>query len=169
VENSWLAGVSMLHSKTAGADDGFSGVNKLYVADLTWKWAPQGNTRDGGIQLRGEYFLDDRNGAFSDPAALLPDQSWAGRRRGWYVEGVYRINRIWEAGYRYDQLQASNAGPFASSFDPRRHSVMLTWRNSEFSLVRLQLSRDRPNPVDTDTAVTLQVQTALGAHGAHKF
>ncbi len=46
---------------------------------------------------------------------------------------------------------------------------MLTWRNSEFSLVRLQLSRDHPNPVDHDNAVTLQIQTALGAHGAHKF
>jgi len=169
VENSWLAGVSMLRSKTARAEDGFSGVNKLYMTDVTWKWAPQGNTKDGGIQLRGEYFIDDRAGAFSDPAAPQLDQPWVGKRYGWYVEGVYRINRIWEAGYRYDQLQADNDGPFASSFDPRRHSAMLTWRNSEFSLVRLQISRDRPNPVDTDTAVTLQVQTALGAHGAHKF
>jgi hypothetical protein len=58
---------------------------------------------------------------------------------------------------------------FASNYDPFRHSVMLTWRNSEFSLVRLQLSRDYPNPLDVDTAVTLQIQTALGAHGAHKF
>jgi len=169
VENSWLAGVSMLHSKTAGAEDGFSGTNKLYLADVTWKWAPQGNTKDGGIQLRGEYFIDDRNGGFSDPAAALPDQAWIGKRHGWYIEGVYRINRIWETGYRYDQLQSASSGPYVSSFDPSRHSVMLTWRNSEFSLVRLQLSRDHPNPVDSDTAVTLQIQTALGAHGAHKF
>ncbi|MEO8314640.1 MAG: hypothetical protein ABI645_07570 [Pseudomonadota bacterium] len=169
VENSWLAGLSMLRSKTVGADDGFSGANRLYVADLTWKWAPQGNTKDGGIQLRSEYFIDDRDGVFTDPAEVQPDQSWIGKRRGWYVEGVYRINRIWETGYRYDHLSADDSGPFASSFDPSRHSVMLTWRNSEFSLVRLQVSRDHPNPLDSDTAVTLQIQTALGAHGAHKF
>jgi hypothetical protein len=169
VGSSWLAGVSMLHSKTAGAEDGFSGINKLYVLDATWKWAPQGNTKDGGIQLRAEYFIDDRDGEFSDPEGALPDQPWAGKRRGWYAEGVYRINRLWEAGYRYDTLQADDSGPHASSFDPHRHSLMLTWRNSEFSLVRLQVSRDRPNASDTDTAVTLQVQAALGAHGAHKF
>jgi len=96
-------------------------------------------------------------------------QSWIGKRSGLYVEGVYRINRIWEAGYRYDQLRADDKGPFASTFDPYRHSVMLTWRNSEFSLVRLQVSRDYPNPMHADTAATLQIQTALGAHGAHKF
>jgi hypothetical protein len=169
VGSSWLAGASMLHSKAAGAADGFSGINRLYVLDATWKWAPRGNTRDAGIQLRAEYFIDDRDGDFSDPEGALPDQRWAGKRRGWYAEGVYRINRLWEAGYRYDTLQGGDDGPHASSFDPHRHSVMLTWRNSEFSLVRLQVSRDRPNASDTDTAVTLQVQAAFGAHGAHKF
>ena len=46
---------------------------------------------------------------------------------------------------------------------------MLAWLNSEFSLFRLQLSREDANPDDSDTAVTLQYQTSLGAHGAHKF
>jgi hypothetical protein len=169
VENSWLAGVSMLHSKTAGAEDGFTGINKLYIADATWKWAPRGNTKDGGILLRSEYFIDDRNGTFSDPANVMPDQAWAGKRHGWYVEGVYRINRQWEAGYRYDQVFSSSTGPYASNFDPHRHSLVLTWLNSEFSLVRLQVSRENPSPGASDTAVSLQFQAAMGAHGAHKF
>jgi len=169
VENSWLAGVSMLHSKAAGAEDGFSGINKLYIADVTWKWAPQGNTKDGGILLRSEYFIDDRDGSFADPAEVLPDEAWSGKRRGWYVEGVYRINRQWETGYRFDQVWTGDGAPFATGFDPYRHSLMLTWLNSEFSLVRLQLSRDHPNATDSDTAVSLQLQTAIGAHGAHKF
>jgi hypothetical protein len=169
VETSWLAGMSMLHTKTQGGEDGFTGNETLYVGDVTWKWAPQGNTKDGGITLRSEYFVEDRDGQFQDQASELPDQQWAGMRRGVYIEGVYRINRTWETGYRYDQLWSANSGPFASSFDPYRHSLMLTWRNSEFSLVRLQVSRDYPNPFDVDNAVTLQIQTALGAHGAHKF
>jgi hypothetical protein len=169
VEASWLAGLSMLRSKTVSGDDGFSGDNKLFVADVTWKWAPQGNTKDGGILVRSEYFLDDRSGQLDDQDNPLLNQAWVGKRRGMYVEGVYRINRKWETGYRYDQLWADDRGPYASEYDPFRHSLMLTWRNSEFSLVRLQLSRDYPNPVDTDTAVTLQIQTALGAHGAHKY
>jgi hypothetical protein len=169
VESSWLAGVSMLRSRTIDGADGFTGDVDLYIADATWKWAPQGNTKDGGFVVRAEYFLDDRNGQYSDPANLLPVQEWMGKREGMYIEGVYRINRIWETGYRYDRLWGSDSSPFASSFDPYRHSLMLTWRNSEFSLVRLQLSRDTPNPASTDTAIELQIQTALGAHGAHKF
>jgi hypothetical protein len=169
IESSWLAGLSMLRSKTVGAEDGFSGDNTLYVADVTWKWAPEGNTKDGGILVRSEFLLDDRSGQFASSGTPGLNQPWVGTRRGLYVEGVYRINRSWETGYRYDQLWADDKGPFASTFDPYRHSVMLTWRNSEFSLVRLQLSRDYPNPTQTDTAATLQIQTALGAHGAHKF
>jgi hypothetical protein len=168
-ENEWLAGVSMLKTKADGADDGFSGDSRVYIADGTWKWAPQGNFKDGGITLRSEYFLDDRDGVFIDPADPTLSTLWNGQRRGGYLEGVYRLNRTWDVGYRYDKLWADADGPFASSFDPYRHSAELTWRNSEFSLLRLQLSHDKPNPDDTDNAVTLQYQTSLGAHGAHKF
>lgn len=169
IESSWLAGISVLNSKTGDGEDGFNGDSTLYVADLTWKWAPQGNTKDGGITLRSEYFLDDRDGNYIDAVDPLLDQAWVGKRHGIYVEGIYRLNRQWETGYRYDRLWADNKGPYASNFDPDRHNVMLTWRNSEFSLVRLQLSQDKPNPTDTDNVVTLQYQVALGAHGAHKF
>ena len=74
-------------------------------------------------------------------------------RRGGYVEGVYRLNRTWDFGYRYDRLWADDTGPFASSFDPYRHSLEATWRNSEFSLVRLQLSREKPSADATDNAI----------------
>jgi hypothetical protein len=168
-ESSWLAGVAALKSSTEGAEDGFTGDNTLYVADATWKWAPQGNFKDGGVTLRGEYFLDDRDGVFNDPEGLRPPEAWVGKRRGAYLEADYRINRNWETGYRYDRLWADDSGPFASNYDPTRHSVMLTWLNSEFSLVRLQYSHDEPNPYDTDNALTLQYQVSLGAHGAHKF
>ena len=111
---------------------------------------------------------------FIDPADPTLSTLWNGQRRGGYLEGVYRLNRTWDVGYRYDKLWADAEGPFASAasngdFDPYRHSAELTWRNSEFSLLRLQLSHDKPNPDDTDNAVTLQYQTSLGAHGAHKF
>lgn len=168
-ENSWLAGISMLKSNTVDAEDGFTGDNTIYLADMTWKWAPQGNFKDGGITLRGEYFLDDRDGQYVDPINPLFNQAWNGQRSGAYLEAVYRINRKWETGYRYDKLWADDSGPYASNFDPTRHSLMLTWLNSEFSLIRLQYSHDQANPFDTDNAFTLQYQMNLGAHGAHKF
>ena len=124
-ENSWLAGASMLKANTTGADDGFSGDNTLYLADATWKWAPNGNTKDGGITLRSEYFVDQRHGTYSAPADVaidlsdpMPAQPWIGTRRGAYVEGVYRINRTWDVGYRFDKLWAGTGNPFATGFDP---------------------------------------------------
>jgi len=168
-ESSWLAGGWVWDSNTEAGGDGFDGHLRLYIADGTWKWAPGGNTKDGGLTLRGEYFLEHRDGDYVDPEDPLASTPWDGTRRGAYAEGVWRINRQWEAGYRYDHLWASDEGPFASDFDPSRHSLMLSWLNSEFSLLRLQLSRESANPQDTDTAVWLQYQAALGAHGAHKF
>ena len=169
IENEWLAGISILDSRSEGSEDGFVGDSRLYIADGTWKWAPGGNFKDGGVTFRAEYFLDDRDGDFVDPEDSSTTQAWKGTRRGAYVESVYRINRSWETGYRYDRLWADSDGPLASDFDPVRHSVMLSWLNSEFSLVRLQYSHDRPNEDDTDNAITLQYQMNLGAHGAHKF
>jgi hypothetical protein len=167
--NAWLAGVSVLDADTSGNDEGFSGNSRLYIADATWKWAPQGNFKDGGFTLRGEYMLDKRDGLFTDPADPNITALWNGERQGAYVEGIYRFSRFWESGYRYDRLWADGSGPYASDYDPSRHSVMVTWRNSEFSLFRLQFSQDKPNDTDTDNAIYLQYQTSLGAHGAHKF
>ena len=174
--NSWLAGVSMLKAKTAQADDGFSGDNTLYLADATWKWAPNGNTKDGGVTLRTELFFDKRDGFYTTPSDIEVDplnpelsQPWIGDRRGAYLEAVYRLNRTWDVGYRFDKLWASNSGPFPSDFDPVRHSIEATWRNSEFSFFRLQYSHDDPLRSITDNAIYLQYDVALGAHGAHKF
>jgi len=168
--------VSMLKASTTGADDGFSGDNTLYLADATWKWAPNGNTKDGGVTLRSEYFVDRRHGTYAAPADAaidltdpVPDQPWIGTRRGVYLESVYRLNRTWDVGYRFDKLWAGAGNPFATGFDPVRHSVELTWRNSEFSFFRLQYSHDDPLHGTADNAFYLQYDVSLGAHGAHKF
>lgn len=139
-ESEWMAGVSMLDTSDT----------TLYIADGTWKWAPNGNFKDGGVTLRSEYLRDDD-------------------RSGAYVEVVHRLNRTWDLGYRYDRLWLDNGTPLLAAFDPDRHSAELTWRNSEFSLLRLQLSHGRSTATDNDNAVTVQYQTSLGAHGAHKF
>jgi hypothetical protein len=169
IENSWLAGVSMLKSSANHAEDGFSGDSTLYIADATWKWAPQGNFKDGGVTLRSEYFIDNRDGTLANPIDGNLPLLWHGGRRGAYVESLYRFNRSWDLGYRYDKLWADRSGALASLFDPYEHSVEVSWHNSEFSLLRLQFSHDRPSESTTDSALTLQYQVSLGAHGAHKF
>ena len=168
-ESEWLAGVSALDARAEGDELGFVGRARLLAFDGTWKWAPQGNFKDGGLTLRGEYLREHRDGDFFDETDPTLDQVWNGRRAGAYLEGVYRINRRWETGLRVDRLWADDDGPYASAFEPKRESIMLTWLNSEFSLLRLQFSHDRPNADDTDNVLNLQYQFNLGAHGAHKF
>jgi hypothetical protein len=177
--NAWFAGLSALRAHARSGEDGFTGTDNIYIADATWKWSRHGNFKEGGLLLRGEYLVDKRDGRYEpdaagdviadDPVLAALAQPWTGTRRGAYLEGVYQFNRVWNAGYRYDRLWADATGPYASVFDPSRNSVMLTWHNSEFSLLRLQVSRERPLPDETDNAVSLQYQVAIGAHGAHKF
>ncbi|MCB1559723.1 MAG: hypothetical protein KDI75_01275 [Xanthomonadales bacterium] len=169
VDHSWLLGASLLDSTAASAEDGFSGDSRLWIVDGTWKWAPHGAFKDGGVTLRGEYFREQRDGRIGDPDRPASWTRWDGRREGAYVEAVYRFNKRWDAGYRYDRLWTSVPGLLLGDFDPDRHSLQLSWRNSEFSLFRLQLSRDHPDAGIRDSTATLQYQTALGAHGAHKF
>ncbi|MEO8161579.1 MAG: hypothetical protein ABI588_09180, partial [Arenimonas sp.] len=169
-ESSWLAGVSALRNNSdAPGEDGFSGDTTLYIADATWKWAPQGNFKDGGVTVRGEYFLEHRDGDYFNADDPSLDQPWRGRRAGAYAEATWRINRWWEFGGRYDWLGSASSGPYATQFNPSRESIAITWLNSEFSLLRLQYSHDVPNPDDEDNSLSLQYQVSLGAHGAHKF
>ncbi|MGH8029588.1 MAG: hypothetical protein ACREO3_06620, partial [Arenimonas sp.] len=145
-ESEWLVGLAAVDAQVEGGEDGFTGRNRLAIADATWKWAPQGNFKDGGVTLRGEVIVEHRDGDYVDAADPTLDQPWDGRRAGAYIEAVYRINRQWETGYRFDRLWADDDGPYASDFDPHRHSVMVSWMNSEFSLLRLQYAQDTPNP-----------------------
>ncbi|HET8899897.1 MAG TPA: hypothetical protein VFN09_14095 [Rhodanobacteraceae bacterium] len=177
--NAWYAGISTLRTQTRNGDDGFNGSERLYIVDGTWKWSHHGNFKDGGLLVRGEYLRGQRRGHYGDNTATAAPATdslmaamtapWTGQRSGAYLETVYQFNRTWNIGYRYDRLWPADSGPWASAFDPSRQSAMLTWHNSEFSLLRLQLSQEKPSPAKRDNAVLLQYQVALGAHGAHKF
>jgi hypothetical protein len=58
--------------------------------------------------------------------------------------------------------------PLVASHRPSRVSAMTDFSNSEFSRLRLQVSRDDSGP-STDDQVVLQYIMSLGAHGAHRF
>jgi len=187
VSHAWRAGLSLLRAQAEGresgavdtAPDAFRGASRVAIADVVWKWAPQGNAKERNFKLQAEYlwreehglFTADVNGVNGAPVtdALQSTQS------GWYVQGVYQFMPQWRAGLRYDQLRSHDlaAGANAALFDaqghvPRRASVMLDWSRSEFSRLRLQVTRDRSAP-DSGSEVFLQYVMNLGAHGAHAF
>ncbi len=170
--HAWRAGFSCLNADAAdragSAGRGFSGHSRVYVADLVWKWAPQGNPYRHYAQLQGEYLLRDEDGAYG----ATP---YRGTQRGWYLQGVYQFVPRWRAGLRYGTVKADDPGAAyagtplePAGHRPQRTSVMVDYSNSEYSRLRLQYSRDASQPT-LDHRVFLEYIMSLGAHGAHQF
>jgi len=190
--NSWRAGLSYLQTASSdraysivdasGIDTpvSFTGRSRIAVADLVWKWAPEGNPRERNFKLQGEYMWRRESGDLTYDtnvnAALAATSSYSSRQSGYYVQGVYQFMPEWRFGARYDWLDAGsvsygdNGAYFGDvDFHPQRTSVMLDWTPSEFSRLRLQYSQARLVPGVTDNQWFLQYILTLGAHGAHRY
>ena len=181
--SSWRAGISYL---TADANDratdhdtgriSFTGTSDVALADFVWKWAKGGNPRDRYYVVQAEYLHRKENGELTVSAPSAADEigPYAATQNGFYVQGVYQFRPRWRVGLRYDSLDASNnpgvtaPTPLAAGHEPSRISVMSDFSNSEFSRLRLQISRDDSRP-ETDDQIVLQYLMSLGAHGAHRF
>ncbi len=180
ISNSWLAGISYLSIDTRDRESGdedapdiFTGSSHLLIADMVWKWAPGGNGYRHNAVLQGGLFWRQENGDFSPGGQA--EQKYDENQFGWYAQAAYQFMPGWRVGIRGSGLQADNPGAaFAgTALDPLGHdpweaSLMIDWRHSEFSLLRLQYTHDESQPL-SDERFILQYIVALGAHGAHQF
>lgn len=180
LSNSWLLGFSWLRADADGRESGgeddplvFDGDTDLYIADFTWKWAPNGNSRQRNFILQAEYMWRDESGEYTLPDGFRGP--WDYSQRGWYLQAVYQPLPRWRVGARYDRLSADRpAAIWADSplyplgDDPTRYSLMVDWSNSEFSRLRLQYNYDDATGV-SDNQFGLQYIFSIGAHGAHTF
>lgn len=198
--HAWQGGVSALianvHDREGGghshdgnqAGSSFSGDSNLYMADLVYKWAPNGNRRQRNFKLQTEFFYREEDGDVTfteeDSSALM---DYDGDQKGWYAQAVYQFMPHWRVGTRYDWLNADNnlkvtnpggldpdevireSGFDSDSHDPERWSLMVDWSPSEFSRIRAQYNRDDSRPDKTDNQWSLQYIMGLGSHGAHEF
>jgi hypothetical protein len=185
--HAWRAGLSFLRAQAAGrqsgnidtAPDSFSGDSRVAIADLVWKWSPNGNPRQQNIKVQAEYLWRKDDGDFTADVNNINGPAVTDAYRatysGWYAQAVWQFMPQWRIGTRYDQVRADDlqAGANAALLDtlghtPRRASVMIDWSHSEFSRVRLQYTRDHSQP-DTGNELYVQYIMSLGAHGAHAF
>jgi len=189
VSHSWRAGLSYLRSSPrdrsyddtdlngASVSNAFNGTSKLWLADLVWKWAPEGNASRNYWQLQGEYFHRRETGELTyDTATAALTDAYRSSQSGWYAQGVYQFLPRWRVGLRRDQLDSgsvdyglNNANLARPDYAPSKNSVMFDYNPSEFSRVRLQLAQDKSRQGVTDRQIFLQYQMSLGAHGAHQF
>lgn len=166
----------------------FGGKSRVWLADFVWKWAPNGNPRERNFKFAAEYFHRNESGRLNcdDAAAFEPSLCSGGlsglyraSQSGFYAQGVYQFMPRWRAGYRYDKLyrgdvdfNGADAGDtFAtlSDYNPSRHSLMLDWSPSEFSVIRTQYSLDKSMAGQDESQWFVQYIYSLGSHGAHKF
>ena len=86
--HSWRAGLSALNAKAdarASGENRFTGDSRLWVADLVWKWAPDGNPRARQLKCWRRYFRRNEQGLFNS-------EGYAGtQKRLVRAGGVYRF------------------------------------------------------------------------------
>lgn len=166
------------HGGAAAEEFAFSGDSAINGLDLVWKWAPDGNPKQRNLTFQFEVFQRDEDGDVTNTADAAETTSYDGSQSGWYAQLVYHFQPRWRVGLRYDQLEADNSGSDAvvlgeaglddEGHTPSRSSLMLDYRHSEFSRLRLQYNKDDSSE-DPDQQITLQYVMSLGAHGAHRF
>ena len=170
----WQVGVSLLHNRreaaveeheeASGHDHGaaYSG-RRMWLADLAWKWAPEGNNRREQVRIAYEHAVVTGINRY----ASSQDRHHAG-----YLSAVWRFAPTWEAGARIDVLRVR--APQDEGFTDgrlRESALMLAYKPGHAQTVRLQFTRqrDRGGFGDASRSVQLQYVMSFGHHAAHSF
>ena len=149
------------HNLEAGVSygQGFNGTTadaktSLQNAHLVYRWKPLQGRPYRSFILRSEFFRSFRQQ--EGPSQIAT---------GYYVSGDYQLTRRWFVGGRYEW---AGHGDDAARHD-RGEAVTLTFWPSEFSQVRGEFRQRRYAGGITANEGILQLQYAIGAHGAHPF
>jgi hypothetical protein len=151
-------GLSYGYGHNGVTADSTTGIGAL---DFTLRWKPlrQGTYRSATV--RGELFSSGRDQEGGTQDAL-----------GWYLAADYQLAKRWFAGVRLEAAEHADAPAVRDT----GAAAILTFWPSEFSQLRGEVRRRRyggPNSVSADAytanEVLLQLQFAIGAHGAHPF
>jgi hypothetical protein len=128
---------------------------RLLGADATLRWKPLRRSIYTHLLARGELTWSQAGTANDSFDAV-----------GGYGFVEYQFGRRWTAGLRYDNSERA----YSPGLRDEGGSFILTYKPSEFSLVRAQYRHTRfageENPADE---LLFQFLFAIGAHGAHPF
>lgn len=121
---------------------------------LVYRWKPLQGRPYRSFILRSELFRSRRQ----QPGGTQTS-------RGFYASGDYQLTRRLFAGARYEFSDHADN----ERLRDRGEALTLTFWPSEFSQVRGELRRRRYAGGVTANEALLQLQFAIGAHGAHPF
>jgi len=121
---------------------------------LVYRWKPLQGKPYRSFILRSELYRSRRE----QPGGTQTS-------RGFFVSGDYQLARRWLTGARYE---FSDRAADEHARDTGE-AVTLTFSPTEFSQVRGELRRRRYAEGITANVALIQLQFAIGAHGAHPF
>jgi hypothetical protein len=127
---------------------------RLLGADLTLRYRPLRRSIYTSLVARGEAVWSRRE----DPAGTVD-------AFGAYGYLGYQFARRWTAGVRLDTAEHAEA----AGVRDKGGSIILTYRPSEFSLVRAQYRRTTFGEESPVNELLFQFLFSIGAHGAHPF
>ena len=187
--------VSVLLGASAGR--GTTRLDEGFSASLSGGEALSGHTLICGGDLTIKYFVDairyvalqgeflyrstDATHYADNTAPEVRSSSFERRQSGFYFQAVAKLGLQWRAGMRFDLLGQNTIVEEGIRRDlPRdlpRISAMVEFNPTEFSRLRLQYNYDRSRyaleqlPLSPETVheLSLQINLAIGAHGAHAF
>ncbi|HMC30049.1 MAG TPA: hypothetical protein VKL99_04385 [Candidatus Angelobacter sp.] len=144
-------------------------ITHLYGVDATFRWKPLQRAIYRSFVVRSEFIWRQQNQAGLGACAIItcPQFVRGGFQRafGFYTSADYQFARRWFLGARVDRSDR----PFDASLTDKGGSVVLTYWPSEFAQLRGQYRFTRYAQNIDAHEVFLQLQFALGAHGAHPF
>lgn len=129
------------------------GHNRMTGVDVTWRWKPLARSIYNSFVGRVEALANER-------------ADFDGTLYGYYVSADYQLARRWLTGVRADRADRFEGD---TRFADRAYSASLTFRPSEFSQLRGQFRRTTLGAGPSFDEFLLQLQFAIGAHGAHTF
>lgn len=188
--NHWAFGVSTLDNRRSAAvrahetiadhghvhDAEFSG-RRMWLTDLTYKWAPDGKPEERQLSLFWEHASVRR---------IHPNSDALGHA-GFSLGAVWRFRSAWEIGLRTDWLSVNKPELHDGDGDGvgetlefssgrlRERAVMIAFRPNHMQTYRLQFTRQRVSgangadifPGAVGSAIQLQMVLGFTAFGEH--
>lgn len=169
-------------SKLNHEDHGFDGTTTITGLDLTLKYMLDSYA---SVTWQSEYLQRTMDGDLikQNPAddADVFVKSMEKSQAGYYTQLVYRMDKEWQAGVRYESILENTVkvGGTDQKLEDEmsKSTVVLDYNPSHFSRIRFQYAMDDSKYMEVNgedkkeayTEFSISFNMAIGAHGAHSF